>query len=116
MEPSPPVLAPLPSIFPAQAPPPQQPVVAVATAPTNYYNWGLYLALGFIFLLLTYVAVAYTRDVRTRDQRSQRFNVMGYVDYALKLARRHPHGHTTKTWQVTDEVPGETLFHSKGTE
>jgi hypothetical protein len=93
------------SVPPAAAPSyrqqPTMPQIVVntvpqATAPVSlgfYSRVWLYIAIGFVFLLLTYVSVQYAKDVRNRDVRDKRHNLHAYVEYSSALANRLPHGH-----------------------
>ena len=85
---------------------PAAPAVTTTTTPNSFtYNLGLYMSLGFVFLLLTYVAVTYARDVRNRDVRNKRHNLTAYVEYSMALANRLPHGHQkVVTVHAEDEV------------
>jgi hypothetical protein len=71
----------------------QQPTATPITS--NFYSrlW-LYICIGFVFLLMTYVSVQYAKDVRNRDVRNKRHNLHAYVDYSMSLANRLPNGHT----------------------
>ena len=54
----------------------------------------------FVFFILTYAAVSYSRDVQNRNNRSHRHNLGAYKEYALALAKRCEHGHA-KEEEVT---------------
>lgn len=59
------------------------------------YTW-LYICLGIVILLLTYIAVEYSKDVKNRDTRNKRYNLDAFVEYSMAKANRLPHGHVTK--------------------
>ena len=114
--PPPTQMHPLPTIAPTAAAMPQiviqnGPAAPLAVPSSFYYNWGLYLCLGFVFLLLTYVAVAYARDVRNRDARNKRHNLTAYVEYSMALANRMPHGHIKVVGPKTEEEPEEDSLY-----
>jgi hypothetical protein len=52
---------------------------------------GLYVTLGFIVFLLTYVAVTYSKEVKHRELRTRKHNIHAYVEFTRSLIRRSPY-------------------------
>ena len=88
----------VPRYMPMQQPPPPQNVYiqAPATTTSSYSYIWLYICLGIVILLLTYIAVEYSKDVKNRDTRNKRYNLDAFVEYSMAKANRLPHGHVTK--------------------
>lgn len=88
----PPPTAPAPATY---VPPPQRtqaPPTVVAPSASGSGIW-LWVITGFVFVLLTYLAVTYARDVRNRETHNKRYNLDAYIAYATSLSNRLPKGH-----------------------
>lgn len=100
--------------------PPQSTVRSVTrswhTAPptgaaTSSWNTGkifVYVVVGFALYLLTYIAVQYAKDVRLRDERSQKHNLKSHVEHSMALAGRVPRGYRSSA--VEEVVDDEDYF------
>lgn len=85
-------------------PVPQQ--QAASTSISNY-NITLYGSIVFLFFIMTYIAVSYSRDVQNRDVRSKRHNLGAFSEYAFALSERLPNGHAEST--TKEDAPESTL-------
>ena len=83
-------------------PPPQQQMIS---SPSSSYNIAFYSSIIFLFCILAYSAVSYSRDVQNRQHRSQRHNLGAYNDYAMNLAKKLPNGHSEHSNEGTNEQP-----------
>jgi len=94
-----------------EAPAPQRiivegtaPAVAAPSASAPWYsNVWVNVCLGFTVLLLTYLVVQYSKDLKHKQKRSQRYNLDAAVDYSMALANRLPHGHIQRRKPHEDE-------------
>lgn len=77
---------------------------AVAVGGTTWTHIVLYISLGFLFLLLTYLAVQYSKDVSNRRSIDGVHNLSAYVDYVAALANRQPTGHAVRSAEVDEEI------------
>lgn len=97
-----------PAVHPAVQPIIIQNQVAAPVAESGGGSrWVLYLSLGFITLLIMYVSVVYTQDLKNRNDRNRRYNLEAYAQYSMVLANRNPKGHNTNQilpkWQDLEE-------------
>ena len=91
-------------------PPPQQPIVTpnASSSSSSSYNIAFYSSIIFLFCILAYGAVSYSRDVQNRQHRSQRHNLGAYNDYAMNLAKKLPNGHAEVSNESTNESTNES--------
>ena len=100
-----------PPLMAAPPPPPTQIAVAPKSSMSNY-NIAFYMSVIFVFFILTYAAVSYSRDVQNRNNRSHRHNLGAYKEYALALAKRCEHGHAKEDDGKTEEIKAEKVTSS----
>lgn len=94
--------------------PTQRPVpIPIQDVPSSSsYNIAFYSSIIFLFCILSYAAVSYSRDVQNRQQRSTKHNLIGYNEYAMNLAKNHPNGHTSvKQEEEPEEKPKRKHRH-----
>ena len=89
---------------PIAPPPPPTQLAVVPKSSMSNYNVAFYMSLIFLFFILTYAAVSYSRDVQNRNNRSHRHNLGAYKEYALALAKRCENGHAQED-EITKETP-----------